>query len=59
MPLSGGVREYKLPFSPKASLTEPFVGYVAKLLRQCMDDATEKWCGLRETLPSVEVQINS
>ena len=37
----GGVRLYTLPFSPKGSLTEPYVGHLAELLRECMDRAME------------------
>lgn len=50
MPLDGwarvardGVREIKLPFGPKASLTEPFVQLVAVQLRKCMDEASQEW----------------
>ncbi len=35
----GGVRLYSLPFHPKGSLIEPFVGHLAELLRGCIDGA--------------------
>jgi hypothetical protein len=37
----GGVRLYSLPFSPRGSLNEPFVGYLAELMRGCIDRAME------------------
>lgn len=54
-----GIREIKLPFSPKASLTEPFVGYVAKLLRSCIDEATQNWCASHdEKRYTIEARID-
>jgi amino acid adenylation domain-containing protein len=37
-----GVRFYPLPISPRASLVEPFVAQLAKLVRTCLDEASEK-----------------
>jgi thioesterase domain-containing protein len=34
----GGVRLYSLPISPKGSLTEPYVGFLAELIRGCIDN---------------------
>lgn len=46
--LADSIREIRLPFNPKASLTEPFVGIVAQQLRGCIDEAIAKHASAHE-----------
>jgi acyl transferase domain-containing protein/thioesterase domain-containing protein len=53
----GGIREFKMPFSPKASMTEPYVRMVAQRIRACIDDAIARSQSAAEQLqPEVPVK---
>ncbi len=55
--VQGGIRLHTLPFRPKGSLTEPYVGQVARLLRDCIDEVVQNEAIAADTDPLVASEV--
>jgi len=51
------IRLYTLPFGPKGSLAVPYVGQVASLLGDCIDEVVQNQSGAAETDLLVATEI--